>query len=115
MANPTDIQKLTEQMQRAKSLIAEAAKSGEKSEVIMNNFEKTLTQFNNHSDKIAEYDAQLAAMLAVTGNGGPPLETTFPPPVDVVHTMPEVVTVTEASSVAFDVRGVAVSEVKPEG
>jgi len=111
MANPTDIQKLTEQMQRAKSLIAEAAKSGQKSEVIMNNFEQTLTQFNSHSDKIAEYDAQLAAMLAVTGNGGPALDTTFPPPVDVIHTMPAV---TPVSSVEFDVRGVAVSEV-PQG
>jgi len=112
MANPTDIQKLTEQMQRAKLLISEAAKSGEKSEVIMNNFEQTLTKFNDHSAKIAEYDSQLAAMLAASGNGGPPLDSTFPPSVDVVHTMPEV---TPISSVAFDVRGVAVSEIKPEG
>ncbi len=111
MGTPTDIMKLTEQMQRAKVLTDKAADSGKKSEVIMNNFEQTLTKYDEHVSKMKEYADQLDAMMAVAGNGGPPLTETFPPPVDVVHTVPTVV----PSSVEFEVCGVAVSEVKPEG
>lgn len=111
MGTPADIQKLMGQMQRAQALTDEAANSGRDSEVVMNNFEVTLGKFNSQVGKMKEYTSQLDAMLAVTGNGGPPLDSTFPPPVDVVHAMPEV---TSISSVEFDVRGIAVSEV-PQG
>jgi hypothetical protein len=114
MGTPADIKKLMDQMQRAQALTDQAADSGKNSEVVMDNFQTTLGKFNDQVGKMKEYTSQLDAMLSVTGNGGPPLETTFPPPVDVVHEMPVVAPVTEASSVAFDVRGVAVSEV-PQG
>lgn len=118
MGTPSDIKKLMDQMQRAQTLTDEAANSGKNSEVVMDNFQTTLGKFNDQVGKMKEYTSQLDAMLSVTGNGGPPLEETFqspaPPPVEVVHTMPEVSPVTEVSSVAFEVRGVAVSEIKPE-
>ena len=114
MGTPADILKLMDQMKRAQSLTDEAVNSGKNCEVVMDNFQTTLGKFNDQVGKMKEYTSQLDAMMAVNGNGGPPLDQTFPPPVDVVHTMPEVAAVTETSSVAFDVRGVAVSEV-PQG
>lgn len=114
MGTPADILKLMTQMQRAQTLTDEAVNSGRNSEVVMNNFESTLGKFNDQVGKMKEYTSQLDAMMAVTGNGGPPLDGTFPPSVDTIHTMPTVAPVTEVSSVEFDVRGVAVSEVPKE-
>lgn len=111
MGSPTDIQKLMGQMQRAQSLTDQAANSGRDSEVILNNFAQTLSRFNDHIGKVKEYDNQLTAMMAVTDNGGPPLDSTFPPSTDVVHTVPVIAAVTEPSSVDYDVRGVGVSEI----
>lgn len=111
MGSPNDIQKLLGNMKRAQDLTDEAANSARTSESVMDNFAKTLDTFNNHVGKIKEYDAQLAAMMAVTDNGGPPLDTTFPPPTDVVHTIPVVEPVAEAPTTSFDVQGVAVSEI----
>ena len=111
MGTPADIQKLMGQMQRAQALTDEAAKSGRNSEVVMDDFEVTLSKFNSQVGKMQEYTSQLDAMLAVTGNGGPPLDSTFPPSTDVVHQVPVIEPVTEVSSVSFDVRGIAVSEI----
>lgn len=74
-----DIQKLTEHMRRAQGLTQRAAASGSKGEAVMNSFEKTMNNFDDHMGAISEYDKQLQAMIATQGNGGPPLEETFPP------------------------------------
>lgn len=84
MGTPADIQRLMERIKRAQGLTDRAATHGENADKIMDNFEKTMANSESHFGNIAEYDKQLAAMLAVGGNGGPPLEETFQPSGSVV-------------------------------
>lgn len=77
MGTPADIQRLMERIKRAQGLTDKAASHGENADKIMDNFEKTMTNLESHFGNIAEYDKQLTAMMAVGGNGGPPLEATF--------------------------------------
>lgn len=98
MADPTDIQKLTQRIQRANILTARAANSGSHGDAVMNSFEQTLNKYDDHFSKIKEYDAQLAAMMNVMGNGGPPLEATFQSTAATAAPKPAVASATHAST-----------------
>lgn len=75
---PVDIQKLTENMKRANTLIGKATAESARGSTILDQFEQHLAGYSAHIDGIKEYDAQLAAMQQAMGNGGPPLDDTFP-------------------------------------
>lgn len=77
MASPADIARLVANMQRADALVNRAAADSEKNTAIMDRFEARLGLIGSHFAKIDEYERQLAAMDAM-GNGGPPLDATFP-------------------------------------
>ena len=74
---PVDIQKLTENMKRANTLIGKATAESARGATILDQFEQHLAGYSAHIDGIREYDAQLAAMQQAMGNGGPPLDDTF--------------------------------------
>ena len=74
---PLEITKLTEQARRAKSLMQRSADSGERAKVVMNNYEKTLVNFEENVERVSKEGAALAAMLSAMGNGGPVLEQAF--------------------------------------
>src|SRR5690349_17111928 len=77
MGTPADIQRMMDRIKRAQALTDRAASEGDKADSVMNAFEATLTNYEGHFTSIEEYNSQLAAMMAVGGNGGPPLEATF--------------------------------------
>jgi division protein CdvB (Snf7/Vps24/ESCRT-III family) len=79
MGTPNDIFKLVERMKRAAALTERAAAVTADGDRVMNVFEQTLDQVDQHMTKIAEYGLQLANMLATTDNGGPPLDPTPAP------------------------------------
>ena len=74
---PNEITKLTEQARRAKTLMARSAASGERAKVVMDNYEGTLTVFEEQIERVSKEDAALAAMMSAMGNGGPVLEQAF--------------------------------------
>ena len=74
---PNEITKLTEQARRAKTLMQRSADSGEHAKIVMNNYEKTLTNFEENIDRVSKEGAALAAMMSAMGNGGPVLEQAF--------------------------------------
>jgi hypothetical protein len=79
MASAADIQKLIGRAKRSQALTDRAAASGGNAETVMNNFEQTMNRFDAQFGQMSEYEKQLAAMIEV-GNGGPPLDETFPAP-----------------------------------
>jgi hypothetical protein len=78
MGTAADIQKLIQNAQRAQSLTDRAATEGQNAETVMNSFEKTMDRFNAQFGQMSEYEKQIAAMMGANGNGGPPLDATFP-------------------------------------
>lgn len=77
MGTPTDIVKLVDRMKRAEALVNRAATASDNGDRIMNGVEQALDRFDEHMTKVAEYGQQLATMISITDNGGPPLD---PPP-----------------------------------
>ena len=73
----SDLQRLVENMQRAKSIMDRVANDAAKHSAIMDNFEKRLDINHENITKIEEYEKLLAQMDNL-GNGGPPLDASFP-------------------------------------
>jgi hypothetical protein len=74
---PAEIAKLTEQAQRAKTLMAKASQSGAKAKNVNDSFEQTLARFDSNVDQVSKQDAALQAMMAAMGNAGPILDQAF--------------------------------------
>ncbi len=85
---PAEIKKLTDQATRAKALLQRSAASGERTKVILDNYEKTLSAFEANADRISKADADLSAVLSAMGNAGPILEDAFQNDVSVVSVKP---------------------------
>lgn len=74
MTTPAEITKLTEQARRAKALMNKTTTVQVSANKVMTNYEKTLSNFSAHVDRISKEDAALAAMMAEMGNAAPEIE-----------------------------------------
>ncbi len=79
MAGPADLQRLIENMKRANGIVQRAADDNVKHGVIMDSFEQRLALNDESMGKISAYEKLMAEMAAMGDNGGPSLDSTFPP------------------------------------
>lgn len=77
MTTPAEISKLTEQAKRAKALMAKTTTTLNTADKVITNYERTLSSFASHVDRISKEDAALTSTLAEMGNAAPALEEAF--------------------------------------
>jgi ABC-type transporter Mla subunit MlaD len=74
---PAEITKLSEHAKRAKALMQRSSVTAERAAQIIENYERTLSNFENHITSVQKNDAELSAIIAAMGNGAPVLEDAF--------------------------------------
>jgi hypothetical protein len=74
---PAEITKLTEHARRAKNLMERSSRTASRAEFVMDNYEKTLSNFESQVERVSKEDAALAAAMAGMGNAGPVLDAAF--------------------------------------